>query len=177
MGQDNPAIAWYQYSSETKDTYLSFMVRWMALNYLYEHWYTFNPGSNACGMIRPNHSTHTEDQIIRGFAQTFEVQLNAAGFVFIASNYPELCKSAIKDMRTGRTPGYRKTDYHNMVDRNDIPSVFLTIYYVRCNLMHGSKNPADFRDKSLVRECSSILEGILSTIIEKGIDLYPGFLD
>jgi hypothetical protein len=58
---------------------------------------------------------------------------------------------AVYDMRPGR---HKSVEIENI---NDLGQVVNYIYQIRCNLFHGSKNPNDPRDQSLVELSSMIL--------------------
>lgn len=44
------------------------------------------------------------------------------------------------------------------------------IYQVRCNLLHGSKDPDDQRDQMLVRDSASVLRALLPALEERIFD-------
>lgn len=53
--------------------------------------------------------------------------------------------------------------------RGRLAAVGAVLYQVRCNLIHGSKDPSIERDRMLVRESLSILKALLPEL-EAGID-------
>lgn len=48
------------------------------------------------------------------------------------------------------------------LDAKDVNELFHSIYIVRCNLFHGSKQYVEDRDKKLVKESCAVLEYFLS---------------
>lgn len=46
-----------------------------------------------------------------------------------------------------------------------IQCILLTLYQVRCNLFHGSKDPEYPRDRQLVRESAAIMEACMGTLL------------
>jgi len=61
--------------------------------------------------------------------------------------------SPVEDMR----PGHRGK-LIELNDINNLEEVILFIYKIRCNLFHGSKDPMNSRDASLVELSGEILE-------------------
>lgn len=49
----------------------------------------------------------------------------------------------------------------------NVQKLFLNIYYVRCNLYHGSKAMYSDRDKALVKESAKVLKYFLDYVINK----------
>ena len=72
-----------------------------------------------------------------------------------------------------KNPDYRKksTDQAVIVNGNDDPKVRLSslmkiVYQVRCNLLHGSKDPTVLRDYDLINCCTPILEVVVPKLQE-----------
>ncbi|MBI2012230.1 hypothetical protein HYS91_05695 [Candidatus Daviesbacteria bacterium] len=61
--------------------------------------------------------------------------------------------SPVEDMRPGR-----KGKYKELKDINNLEEVVWFIYQIRCNLFHGSKDPINSRDASLVELSGELLE-------------------
>ena len=82
----------------------------------------------------------------------------------ILTEESEIIKKPVRSMMKGKLA--KKVDYNDTSVLN-IQKLFLNIYYVRCNLYHGSKAMDCGRDIALVKESAKVLEKFLKYVIEK----------
>lgn len=60
--------------------------------------------------------------------------------------------------------GQNKRTNAAVLAQQDIDELYTSLYYVRCNLFHGSKSMDDNRSVGLVNDCCSILRELFETI-------------
>ena len=75
------------------------------------------------------------------------------------------------DRLSPRDPKYRKkttdlaTRIHGSGDSVErLAALMAIVYQVRCNLLHGSKDPAVMRDQELVTTCTPVMEIVVSRL-------------
>lgn len=80
--------------------------------------------------------------------------------------YGEFYRKKVIDVRN------RKCNYTvEKIRNNDLTTIFIAIYQVRCNLFHGSKEIDVERDKELIKESNKILKEFLEIYLENFINL------
>ena len=75
----------------------------------------------------------------------------------------ELLKTPVKYVRNIDDGHQQEKIDKSKLEAKDINELFHSIYIVRCNLFHGSKQYVEDRDKKLVKESCAVLEYFLST--------------
>lgn len=163
--RDN-ARAWYEYALRTGDDSVArFMMHWIAFNWSYSEYH----GSE-------------KRQIERLCEDRFESLKSYHPF-----NDPDaievFIREAVVDGRgrsrrhdNPRRPsemdpwqlheGILDSSVNHELERTQC--LLLTIYQVRCNLFHGSKNPGYPRDKALIQSAATIMQGYMEALL--GID-------
>ena len=72
----------------------------------------------------------------------------------------ELLKGVLSERTNMRTDTEKLT-------QQDIDELLTSLYYVRCNLFHGSKSMEDSRSVGLVKDCCTILHSLFEIIDKK----------
>ena len=133
------------------------------------YWMAFNALYNAV-REKSDLEARAVTNVIRLFfdAQTAQVCLDRIGPGRVA----ELVAIPPGDDRLNPgDPHYREkaTASAKIVNRSDDPverlaALMAIVYQVRCNLLHGSKDPEVMRDQALVATCTPILEVVVSEL-------------
>ena len=154
MPEKDYALEWYRYGLEKNDdAIVKFMMHWIAFNWLY----------SEC-----RRSSRTlESEAIKIYCEKNYTKLSQ----FKAFDSPAIevfLERPVHDVLNGRvtaegTDRYRSLIHDSGLDQ--LTSLILTIYHVRCNLFHGSKSLRIDRDVELVRASSIILEGYLREVL------------
>lgn len=150
------AVEWYGYGLLVGDDFfLKFMMHWIAFNWLY----------NEC-------TDEFEWERIQSFCNNKKQYLEMYD-AFSTAEYKTLISSEKVEIgqNSGKIKRYINNAYDKLMTTNDIPSLFLILYQIRCNLFHGSKSIRCDRDIKLVRISSVLLEGYLKALFEN----YPEF--
>ena len=149
------ALEWYRYGLEKNDdAIVKFMMHWIAFNWLYSEY-------------RRN-SRSLESEAIKEFCKNKYEKLSR----FDAFSSPAIAiflEQPVRDILNGRVTSEGKDRYWSLVHDSgleQLTSLILTIYHVRCNLFHGSKSLKIDRDVELVRASSIILEGYLREVLK-----------
>ena len=129
MPERNYALEWYTYGLQNKDdAILKFMTHWIAFNWLY----------SECRRS----SMTPEAEAIKKYCEDNYRDLSR----FKAFNSPAIAvfqECAVKDIFKGRVTDDGERRYRSLIydsGLEQLTSLILTIYHVRCNLFHGSKS-------------------------------------
>jgi hypothetical protein len=138
--------------------WLHFPRYWMAFNALYK--VVQRPGQR-------------EDQAVGGVIELFfEKDAAQRCLDLVKGPIDDLVRLPPGDDRRGpHDPDYRgkTTALANVIGSSTDPierlsCVMKVVYQVRCNLLHGSKDPAVMRDQELIAYCTPILEVVVPTL-------------
>ena len=155
MAEKNYALEWYKYGLQKNDeAVVKFMMHWIAFNWLYSEF---------------KHSSNTrESDAITEYCK-YEYEKLSRYDAFSTPEIDIFLDKPVCDIRRGRITEDGKSRFKTLrwgsgIDQ--LTSLLLTIYHVRCNLFHGSKSLREDRDIQLVRASSIILEGYLRAVLQ-----------
>ncbi len=155
MPEKDYALEWFTYGLQNNDdAIIKFMMHWIAFNWLYSEY-------------RRNSRTY-EAEAIKAFCEKNFDKLSRYN-AFTSPTIDVFLERPVRDILNGRvtaegTDRYRSLKYDSGLEQ--LTSLVLTIYHVRCNLFHGSKSLKIDRDVELVRASSIILEGYLRAVLQ-----------
>ena len=174
MPRKDNARAWYDYAVKTGDDSVArFMMHWIAFNFMY---------SERCAYRDGRRNTERE-QIERLCRDKYGDLKQCKLFVDPEAMKKLLEYPVLKGRRCPhgniepQMPADRHKDPHDMdpyelwgvVCRGGgllrIQCILLTLYQVRCNLFHGSKDPDYPRDRELIREAATIMQGCMEALL------------
>ena len=171
--KDN-ARAWYDYAIRTGDDSVArFMMHWIAFNFRYSEYCEYRDGKR----------NSEREQIERLCADRYDDLKRCKLF-----NDPGAMKKLLEyPVLKGRRRPHRSIEPQMPVDRHKKPRdmdpcelwdvacrghglkriqcILLTLYQVRCNLFHGSKDPDYPRDRELIREAATIMQGCMEALL------------
>lgn len=154
------AIEWFAYGFNNKDEeyIVRFMMYWIAFNWLYnEHNSKYMTEKNKRYVLK-------ETERIKEFCEANMDKLSRYD-AFESGDIDIFLEDPICDGVTLR-PHRRAFDNLRFgTNPVRITNLLLTIYYVRCNLFHGSKSIYNLRDRGLIKASSIVLEGYLRTLL------------
>lgn len=131
---------------EETDSTFQFVSYYIAFNHLYDGYAFYNGYRNISEI----------DRVKRYMSYIIErYDYEPFGVLDQASEILKGVKSELKQVRTSK---------RKLQDR-DIEELFTSLYYVRCNLFHGSKSMDNERSKGLISDCCKILRLLFETIV------------
>ena len=161
MPRKDNALAWYEYALATGDDSVGkFMMNWIAFNWIY------------C-----KYSGGTDRRQIENLCTERQGELEGYNPFDDEEAIKVFKKKPVLDGRGGNHRRERPVcpsqmdpwQLHDGLCNGDglekIQCLLLTIYQVRCNLFHGSKEPHDERDQKLVRSSATIMQGYMEALL------------
>lgn len=149
----NIAKQWFDYSRERDDFTFSFISKWVSFNSLYGA----SDGTTERAQIR----SYCEEN--RNFLNKYDPFSEAKEHISIFLDAP------ILDMRTHQSTTERDDCYKVLSSDKPLEkklyALIKSIYWVRCNLFHGSKSFMNDRDMALVKASSMLMDGFLTVLI------------
>ena len=157
------AIEWFAYgfNDKNEEYIVKFMMYWIAFNWLYNKHYVKHEQDGRTRRLKYEHEK------IEEFCDANMDKLLRAG-VFDSGDVDIFKDEAIGDGTIGKTPPSHKRVHDNLrfgTDSVKNTSLLLSIYFVRCNLFHGSKSIRVRRDLDLVKASAKILEEYLRVLL------------
>lgn len=130
---------------EETDSTFQFVSYYIAFNHLYDGYAFYN-----------GHRNVKEVERVKRYISYTNEKYNYDPFRVLdqASEILKGVKSELKQVRTSK---------RKLQDR-DIEELFTSLYYVRCNLFHGSKSMDNSRSQGLISDCCRILRLLFETI-------------
>lgn len=142
----NIAKEWYQRGLKYQDDdFTRFMMYWIAFNWLYESVLD---------------KEFERDKIVK-FYRTHRAKFDH----FDPFNHPDIGIFKEFPVSSDR-PNIDTEKYFHGVKSGRVEDLLLSIYQVRCNLFHGSKQLRVERDQKLVKASANILEEYLEHLVE-----------
>lgn len=152
---------WYDYAEACDDVYMRFMAYWMIFNMLYGALRKLTPDERNPHKRKPS----SERAQIHEFCKTNRKYLkNARAFWNPAINI--YLETPVEDVRPGLREdsyGWAKRNLADLAKKSDL-ALLMTIYQVRCNLVHGLKRPDSPRDEMLVDSGGRLLKNYLDVL-------------
>ncbi len=150
----NYALEWYTYGRNNNyDEIIKFMMHWIAFNWLYSGYQRYNETSEA--------------EAIKIYCEENYDKLSR--FNAFESPAINIFKEApVADARYGGVTKKGRERFKALCEEDgleQLTSLMLTLYQVRCNLFHGSKSLMIERDVELIKSSSVILEEYLGTVL------------
>ena len=154
--------SWYDYGIKTNDPFfIKFMALWIYFNHQYRVYAEYEDENSNI------HSRSEREQISEWCSKNKTRLLKRMNRVFSSPFMEIFLESPVKEYKghdkfeeTKKVQSYY-TDLKSNNDENKIKALFQTLYTVRCNLFHGSKDTGDTNDVNLVRNSGEILELLL----------------
>ena len=154
--------SWYEYGIKTNDPFfIKFMALWIYFNHQYRIYAEYeDKNSNICYRNERDQITcwcqKNKNKLLKKMDKVF-----SSPFIKIFLNSPlKEYKGNDKFIATKK----RKENHTNLIygtEEEKIIALFQTLYTVRCNLFHGSKDTGDINDVNLVQNSGEILELLL----------------
>lgn len=142
------------------DDWREFTVLWMAFNAIYGGEPDRNERSRVMRCIRSTFSERAALRVLRSVSRSVDRLLEVPpGDMRIDRNDPRFRAA------TRRCAGLYRDLRETAVGR--LAAVGGLIYQVRCNLMHGAKDPGSPRDRMLVAESLAVLRILVPAIEEQ----------
>lgn len=166
---------WQEWGAEIQGDVFKFFCYYTAFNFLYNHW---DSTCRNCNFVEDQRRL-CELYKLRGGTSRFSEKCKICNTVRnvlednrefnpfqegILTNTSEIITQPVRSINTGN-PTIQVT--YGDCSLMNIQKLFLNIYYIRCNLYHGSKAMHSDRDKALVKESAAVLEYFLNHITEK----------
>ena len=138
-----------------------FLRLWAAFNCLY--------GEEANGNERERVMQVVRRYLDNPRAETLIVQTSAAALEIIETPPGDMRKDASDPRFREQTERCAAAYRDHIKPANErLAGLLGVIYQVRCNLLHGDKDPDDVRDMNLVRNSSAVLQAVIPAV-ENGI--------
>lgn len=148
-------------NDEPNKSVFKFMVYWLAFNFLYAEYNN---------IITNNKYTKERTAIEKYCGKIKEIIEEANIFNKFQCEVDNLTEKPVISSGSNETEKARENQRGaNNKDSDDFTrfqSLIQIIYTVRCNLFHGSKNPADERDYKLVHASAKIMEYLVGKLVK-----------
>ncbi|MCW7536738.1 hypothetical protein OOT46_02570 [Aquabacterium sp. A7-Y] len=130
---------------------------WMAFNAIYGGEPDLKERARVMASIRSNISEQTAARLLRGVAESVERILQVPpGDMRLDRQHPNFRANSKRYARRYRDASETAV--------NRLAAVGAVLYQIRCNLLHGSKDPFNDRDLMLVHESVAVLEALVPAL-------------
>lgn len=176
------ALAWYEYALRTgDDSVAKFMMNWIAFNFMYGEYRkkddrgVWNTERERISLLC--HSRFRDLNRYNPFVEDREaIETLIELPVLKGRRFPEWRGGPRLPYDSARKPHeMTPAELWGVASLGDGPRrvecLLLTLYQVRCNLFHGSKDPTYIRDLELVESAGIVLEGYIKALLH--IDSSP----
>jgi len=165
LDETKNAVDWYCYAAETGDDSIAkFMMYWIAFNWLYSKENVRGDRLKIRQYCSDNYRILNRYKPWRDSPEAFKV----------FDDGPVLNLSGDQ---THPTPEQLYESVHTRYGKIKVTSLLTTIYQVRCNLFHGSKQPRDTRDRELIKSSAVIMERYLWEVLADSnrhfVEMFP----
>lgn len=177
----NNAYAWYEYALKTGDDSVArFMMHWIAFNFMYSEYSRRDEDGDW---------NSERDRIERLCKDKYRDLKHCKQFEDLEKReklweYPILkgknrpygsIKPAMPTDRQLKPQDMTPEELWSVLrlgrGLRRIQCILLTLYQVRCNLFHGSKDPNYPRDRKLIQESATIMQGCMEALLH--IETFP----
>ncbi len=147
MSESSKASAWLNRGNAQEDPIYVFQDFWIGFNNLYNNSSSSKESEKIKTWIEDNVSEGESQQILQDYVLDVDY----------------LLLEPVINMANGKEITSNRTSFESAVDsKMKLKELFMIIYKVRCNLLHGQKTPSRERDVKLCQSASPFVKCMLT---------------